>query len=139
VYIGSSTSNYLTCANASSGITIVSSGGVKCANGFYETSDENLKEFKGEIPVDFEKLKQIPKQYFVWKADDEEKVHIGTSAQEIQKIYPELVSENEKGELSVNYAKLSVIALRAIDVLSDKCDTLEERLMKLENVIKNLV
>ena len=118
---------------------VAPNGGVKCATGFYETSDETLKEFKGEIPVDFEKLKQIPNQYFVWKADDEEKVHIGTSAQEIQKVYPELVSEDEKGELSVNYAKLSVIALRAIDVLSDKCDTLEERLMKLENVIKNLV
>lgn len=142
VYIGSSTSNYLTCANASSGITIVSSNGVKCATGFYETSDENLKEFKGEIPVDFEKLKQIPKQYFVWKSENEEKMHIGTSAQEIQKIYPELVSEDEKGELSVNYSKLSIVALRAIDELNDKCDELEkknkeleERLCKLESLI----
>lgn len=147
IYVGSSsgtiylggTTNYIACTSSSAGITITSSGGVKCANGFYETSDENLKEFKGEIPVDFEKLKQLPKQYFVWKSDDEEKLQIGTSAQEVQKIYPELVSENDKGELSVNYAKLSVVALQAVDVLNDKCTELEKRLEKLESLIKTLV
>lgn len=121
-----STSNY---------IQITAPGGVKCSNGFYETSDEKLKEFKGTIPVDFNKLKQIPKQYFIWNSDKEQRLHIGTSAQEIQKIYPELVSENEDGTLSVNYSKLSVIALQAVDALNDKCNELEARLAKLEALL----
>ena len=122
----SSTSNY---------IQITAPGGVKCSAGFYETSDETLKKFKGEIPVDFEKLKQLPKQYFVWKSDEEEKLQIGTSAQEVQKVYPELVTEDEDGELSVNYAKLSVVALQAVDVLNDKRNELELRIAKLESLL----
>jgi hypothetical protein len=38
---------------------------VRCSTGFYETSDERFKDFKGSIDVDFDKLKQIPKEYFV--------------------------------------------------------------------------
>ena len=143
IYIGSTTNSI--SYSSSSGFVITASGGVKCATGFYETSDERLKEFKGNISVDFNKLKQIPKQYFTWKSDENSKIQIGTSAQEIQKIYPELVSENEKGELSVNYSKLSVVALQAIDLLDDRCKALEnknkeleERLSKLENLIKSM-
>lgn len=47
-----------------SGATVDGSGNIN-ASAFYETSDENLKWFTGEIPVDFEQLKTIPKQYFV--------------------------------------------------------------------------
>lgn len=143
IYIGSTTNSI--SYSSSSGFVITASGGVKCATGFYETSDERLKEFKGNISVDFNKLKQIPKQYFTWKSDENSKIQIGTSAQEIQKIYPELVSEDKKGELSVNYSKLSVVALQAIDLLDDRCKALEnknkeleERLSKLENLIKSM-
>ena len=143
IYIGSTTNSI--SYSSSSGFVITASGGVKCATGFYETSDERLKEFKGNISVDFNKLKQIPKQYFTWKSDENSKIQIGTSAQEIQKIYPELVSEDKNGELSVNYSKLSVVALQAIDLLDDRCKALEnknkeleERLCKLENLIKSM-
>lgn len=47
-----------------SGASVDNSGNIN-ASAFYETSDENLKWFTGEIPVDFEQLKTIPKQYFV--------------------------------------------------------------------------
>ncbi|MBK7884931.1 MAG: tail fiber domain-containing protein [Chitinophagaceae bacterium] len=39
---------------------------------------------------------------------------IGFSAQEVQKQFPELVSENEQGYLSVSYTNMSAVAIQAI-------------------------
>ena len=93
---------------------------------FYQTSDETLKDFYDEIDVDFEKLKKIPKKYYKWKSNPNGALEIGTSAQKVQELYPELVGKGEK--LSVDYSKLSVIALKAIDVLNDKFEAENNRL-----------
>lgn len=111
------------------------------SNGFFQTSDEKLKNFKESINIDFEKLKQIPKKYFEWK-DTPEKIEIGTSAQEVQKYFPELVSEGENGMLTVAYDKLSIIALAAVDKLyedfNNKIATLENEISNLKKLINNL-
>lgn len=98
------------------------------ATAFYETSDEHLKYFADNIPVDFDKLKEIRKSYFTWKDDKTGKTQIGTSAQDVQKVYPELVSEDNKGNLTVDYAKLSIIALSAIDKLDERLSKIEKAL-----------
>ena len=100
--------------------------------GFYETSDERHKIFKDDIEVDFEKLKLVPKKYFTWKDEGNKKLEIGTSAQEIQKIYPEIVNSNTEGVLSVDYSKLSVIALKAIDVLHEENEKLRNELDEIK-------
>lgn len=105
------------------------------AKSFYESSDERLKTFGDNIKVDFDKLSKLRKSYFVFN-DSINKQHIGVSAQEVKEIYPEIVSENEKGHLSVDYSKLSVIALSAIDELYKQNKVLEDRLSKLEEKIK---
>lgn len=98
---------------------------------FYETSDERLKYFTSDVNVDFDKLKSIPKKYFMWKNREMNPTNIGTSAQKLQAVYPELVSESE-GYLRVDYAKLSVIALAAVDKLHEENEELKERLRKIE-------
>lgn len=109
---------------------------VSSSNGFYHTSDSRLKEYKGDINVDLDKLLLLPKKYFTWKLDRNGKMEIGTSAQEVQKLYPELVSKNSDGTLTVAYDKLSIVALRAIDILNSKNKELESRIEKLEQYIK---
>ena len=107
--------------------------GVKSSKGFWETSDARLKNFHNDVEIDFNALSKIPKKYFTWK--DSDKLQIGTSAQEVQKVYPELVNTSNDGTLSVAYDKLSIIALKAIDELHSKTQELEERLNKLEQLI----
>jgi hypothetical protein len=107
----------------------VNTDGICYATAFYETSDENLKDFSDDIVVDFNKLKEIRKSYFTWK-DGDQNLHIGTSAQDVQKVYPELVSENSEGNLTVDYAKLSIIALSAIDKLDERLSRIEKILNK---------
>ena len=117
-------------------IVFTCSNGVKSDGGFFDTSDERLKNFKEDINVDFNKLKTIPKKYFTWK--DEKMgtdLQIGTSAQEVQKIYPELIKSDEKGKLSVSYEKLSIVALKAVDELHDENERLKNELDSLKSEI----
>lgn len=108
-------------------------GKTSALGGFYETSDERLKDFSESIPVDFEKLKKLKKNYFTWKDSNNTDIQIGVSAQEIKEIYPEIVSEGSDGKLQVAYDKLSVVALAAIDKLEDRVKVLEEKLEMLVN------
>ena len=118
-----------------------SSGILYVGNATLQVSDEKLKDFTNDIDIDFDKLKQIPKKYFTWKHDDEKVLNIGTSAQELEKIYPELVNnypEEDEIYKTVNYANLSTIALAAIDKLNDKIKILEEKIKILEEKQNNI-
>lgn len=116
------------------------SGVYMSSNQLYATSDERLKDYKGDIDVRFDQIKMIPKKYFTWKQGEDGNVCIGTSAQELLKVYPELVFyDEENDEYGVDYSKLSIVALAAIDklyeenqILKTKLDNIEERLSKLE-------
>ena len=57
------------------------------------------------------------------------KEYIGISAQEIQKVYPEIVKTEENGYLSVNYIALIPILMEAI---KEQQVTIEELQMKME-------
>jgi hypothetical protein len=98
----------------------------------YAASDERLKDFGDNVEVDFNKLFEIPKVYYSWKDDEEKRQMIGTSAQKLREIYPELVSENEDGKMAVSYEKLSIIALAAVDKLHKENEELKDRLKRIE-------
>ena len=104
------------------------------ASCIYATSDERLKDFKGDIECDLEKLKNIPKKYFSWKDDESKSIQIGTSAQEVHKLYPEIVSIDDDGTHSVAYDRLSIVALSAIDKLYDMVKELQTKMMNLKIV-----
>ena len=97
------------------------------------TSDERLKDFGDNIEVDFNELKQIPKKYFTWKNDEIKASNIGTSAQSIEKLYPELVITDDNGYKSLDYSTLSIVALAAIDKLNERIEYLENKLKEYEN------
>ena len=103
------------------------------AYGFYEKSDERLKTFSDSVEVNLDKLSSLRKSHFTYNDDESKKRHIGVSAQEIKEIYPEIVSGDDK--LTVDYTKLSVIALAAVDELHKKNVELEARLAKLEAML----
>ena len=117
-----------------SGVTITNAS-VKAKNGFFQTSDERLKTFTKDIEVDLDKLSELPKKKYYWTEDKDKVESIGTSAQKVRELFPEVVNVNEDGYLSVDYAKLSIVALAAIDELNKKNKLLEERLERLEKAL----
>lgn len=84
------------------------------ALGFFNSSDIRLKDI---ISQDGDTIK------FTWKDKRDDKKHIGYVAQEIQKTYPDQVSQDDNGMLTVNY----------IEVLVAKIQELENRIKILEN------
>ena len=112
--------------------------GKMIAGSFYEDSDARLKTFKSNIDIDFEKLVALPKKYFIWNNDSENKLNIGTSAQSVKELYPELVTETEDGYLTVDYSKLSLIALAAIDKLYQDNLELKNEIKYLYDKIQNI-
>ena len=66
-------------------------------------SDINLKNNIEQIKSDANILKNLNPVSFTFKDDDQNKKHYGFIAQELENLYPELVSNNELGFKTVNY------------------------------------
>jgi len=97
---------------------------VWAANGTIQTSDIRLKENIRELEAVGEKLGLGVIRYHE-KGDESKQERIGLSAQEVQKVYPEVVTTAEDGALGLNYAGL-------VPVLLKKIQELEARIEKLE-------
>ncbi|MDQ7916589.1 tail fiber domain-containing protein [Mesonia sp. MT50] len=115
------------------------------------TSDERLKTNIVGMPSISEKLLQLDAKNYNYKSNLSKKYN-GFLAQDIQKLFPEIITEIEgrsPGDISVltvDYAQLTVLAIKAIQEqqkviktqanelkeVHQKLDNLEARLLKLE-------
>jgi hypothetical protein len=97
-----------------------------------EYSDIRFKENIMSIENAVEKLSSISGYYFNWK-DDDKKRNIGVIAQEIEKVFPEIVFTDQNGYKSVDYSKLSVFLLQAIKEQQTIIEKLQEDMKNIEN------
>ena len=119
-YMGFSCQN-----NAQFDGNITSTGSIKSdttihAKAFYTDSDKRLKNIIGDINLDIDKILELSLIYYTFNNDPSKKEEIGVIAQEIKEICPQIVSEDENGMLSVDYSKLSILALYCIKDLYGK-------------------
>jgi hypothetical protein len=109
------------------------------AKTFIQSSDAELKTIKGNIDVDLDRLKEIPKIFFKYNEEDDNITRIGTIAQDVHKIYPEIVHTDDDGHLSLEYDKLSIISLKAIDKLYDRQIELENEIKELKEIVLKIL
>ncbi|MDM8557634.1 tail fiber domain-containing protein [Candidatus Parabeggiatoa sp. HSG14] len=80
------------------------------AKNFQYTSDQRHKQNIQTIRDSLTKLAQLRGVSFNWKDNPKEK-QIGLVAQEVEKIFPELVSTDNKGYKSIDYGKFTAVLL----------------------------
>lgn len=112
-----------------SGVLIVNGTG-KSTGGWFVESDINYKEIIDDCKITIDEIANLPIFDYIWKLDEEKKTHTGSSAQSVENILPNLVTEDDKGIKSLDYASLGtiagVVACREICKLRDKLDKIEK-------------
>lgn len=114
---------------------IQGTGNAWLAGTLTQASDARLKKNIKPLSSILKNLTQLNGYTYNWineQKDNEQQ--IGLLAQEVQKIYPQLVKENNKGELSVNYTGLVPVLLEGMKEQQKQIDELKKMVQQL---IKN--
>ena len=130
--------------NRSDALVVKFNGDATLAGNLNINSDARLKANIVSLGSTLSKLLQIDGKSYTMKKDESEKQKIGLLAQDIEKVFPELVSESH-GIKSVNYQGLVPVLINALkeqdammkeqQVEIDKLKTQEERLERLERLV----
>ena len=80
---------------------------------------------------------KIEAKRYTMLADKEQKEKIGLLAQEVQKVFQELVDEDKNGMLALNYQGLIPILIKALKEQNEIYKDLENQLSTIEKLINN--
>jgi hypothetical protein len=111
-------------------------GSVWCTTSLY-TSDSTLKENIEDISNAKEKLLKLKGIKYNFKdSEDKSLKHLGLLAQDVEKVFPEIVYKNEKGIKGIAYAELIPVIIEALKDLQAQNDQLTDELETLKNTPK---
>jgi hypothetical protein len=143
-------------------------GNIRASGYYYNTSDGRLKNNIATVQSALEKITLLRGVFYEWREFNSSSVanvtptsagqydaskfllradgqvaakgkNLGFIAQELQEVFPELVSEDEDGLLSVAYAPLTAVLVEATKELKQKNDALEEEVETLKSQMQNLM
>lgn len=123
IFMGGSTGAGTTLfvrANGSGGVQLTSG-----ATSWASASDLRLKNINSNIENAIEKINTLRAVNFSWKYDIDNKNNLGLIAQDIEKVFPEIVSfDKEKDEYAVRYTELIPVLVKAVQELNNKIENL---------------
>ncbi|AWV98777.1 tail fiber domain-containing protein [Arcticibacterium luteifluviistationis] len=110
-----------------------------------QNSDQRLKKDIVGLTNSANKIEKLNGYHYNWIAEDRDQaLQTGLIAQEVKALFPELVSTNDEGYLSVNYIGLIPHLIEAnknkdadIKKQGELIEKLGERLLALENQFGN--
>jgi hypothetical protein len=129
-------------------VVLNGSGGVKLernATSWTSNSDERLKNINGTIENAIDKLNTLRAVNFSWKTDETNKQVLGLIAQDVEKVFPQVVNksklsksidsnDNDNTEyLGVRYTELIPVLVAAIQEQTQIIKDLEARIVSLES------
>ena len=122
-----------TASNAVSDAFVVRfNGNATLSGNLTINSDERLKDNIQPLGSTLNKLHQIEAKTYSLKKDEEHTPKIGVLAQEVQAVFPELVTEGADGILSVNYQGLVPVLINAINEQQLKMSEQDAKIAALE-------
>ena len=114
--------------NRGDALVVKFNGDATLAGNLNINSDARLKANIVSLGGTLAKLLQIDGKSYTMKKDNSEKQKIGLLAQDIEKVFPELVSESH-GVKSVNYQGLVPVLINALKEQEERIKRLEELLL----------
>jgi hypothetical protein len=103
------------------------------AGSIFNPSDEKLKKNIRELlDIDSEDLTYLKPVQFSYTNDSSNRAHYGFIAQDVEKLYPALVTDNT-GYKSINYIEFIPIMLYKMQKMQDELDELKEKLSDENN------
>ena len=102
------------------------------------SSDARLKSNIVSLGRTLAKILQIDGKSYTMKKDESEKQKIGLLAQDIEKVFPDLVSESN-GIKSVNYQGLVPVLINALKEQDNRISNQQIEIEELRNMLKALI
>jgi hypothetical protein len=108
-------------------------------------SDQRWKKDITTLDNSLDKIAALRGVSYEWKRNEfpdknfSEGTQIGVIAQEIESVFPELVSEDNEGYKSVSYSNLVAPLIEAVKELKQQNETLNNRVEALEKQQQNLI
>ena len=118
--------------SGSFGFFINPDGNASLTGTLSQASDMRLKRNIHPLENSLTKIMQLNSYSFHWKDELADKnLQIGVMAQEVQKLFPEIVKEDSKGMLSVNYSGLIPVMIESIKELEQQIEELQKMVAAL--------
>lgn len=117
--------------------------GTAYTKGVVVTSDSTAKEDIRQLDSQLGRIQKVKGVSYKWKEDKESGAKgarrtYGVLAQDLEKIYPDMVFTNDKGEKGVYYDELTVVLLEAVKEQQAEIERQAELLINLETRLKQL-
>lgn len=107
-------------------------------------SDSRLKDVQGSFTGGLDEIMKLNPVYFTWKKGNSEGLesdmkHLGFIAQDVQKVFPEMVAKRESGYLGIDsYDPIMWAMLNSIKELKTENDSLKSQLNDLNTRLEKL-
>ncbi|WP_299440108.1 tail fiber domain-containing protein [uncultured Aquimarina sp.] len=114
-------------------------GSVNCTGGTC-SSDVRWKRNITALPNVIENIKQMRGVSYYWKTEDFPDQNfttdrqIGLIAQEVEKVYPELIKTNNEGFKSMDYMSLTAVLLEAVKAQQAQIDELKNKVDEIDQL-----
>jgi hypothetical protein len=110
----------------------------------WQSSDASLKENVGPIASPLQKLRNVQGVSFTWKQEGNEHrgfpggKHNGVVAQDVEKVFPEVVQDGPEGEKAVAYSELIPILIEAMKEQQNLIDLQQKDIQELKAALKKI-
>ncbi len=103
------------------------------ATSWTANSDLRLKDINGTIDNALDKIMTLRPVNFSWKSDETKKEMLGLIAQDVEKVFPQLIDENRDGYMGVRYQELVPVLIAAIQEQQAQIEALQADVETLKN------
>lgn len=104
----------------------------------YQRSDRHLKNVGEKYTAGLDELKKLELYHFTYKKDETKTPHVGVIAQDLQKVFPDAISKDADGYLTIRLEDMFYAVVNAVRELDAKICAIADDITGMKSEIKEL-